>query len=97
MRKKHIPEALVTALLSQYKGTKTKVKVGKYFSEELEANVGVHQGSVLSTLLFAIVVDVATNEIKEGMIQEIFYTDDIVLIAESMAELLENLWLERCT
>ena len=27
---------------------------------------------------------------KEGMLQEIFYTDDIVLIAESMAELQEK-------
>ena len=37
------------------------------FSEEFEVNVGVHQGSVLSSLLFAIVVDVVTNEIKEVM------------------------------
>ena len=31
-----------------------------------EVNVGVHEGSVLSPLLFTIVVDVVTNEIKEG-------------------------------
>ena len=36
--------------------------------------------------LFAIVVDVVRNVIKEGMLQEILYTDDIVFIAESMAE-----------
>ena len=34
--------------------------------------------------------DVATNEIKEGLIQEILYADDIVLIASSMAELQVN-------
>ena len=34
----------------------------------------------------AIVVDVVTNKIKEGMLQEIMYADDIVLTAESMAE-----------
>ena len=90
MRKKGIPEALATAVMSLYKGARTKVKVGTHLSEEFEVNVGVDQGSVLSPMLFAIVVDVITNEIKEGMLQEILYTDDIVLIADSMAELQEK-------
>ena len=34
MRKKCIPEALVRAEMSLYKGARTKVKVGKYLSEE---------------------------------------------------------------
>ena len=66
------------------------MKVVSHFSEEFEMNVGVHQGSVLSPLLFAIVVDLVTNEIKEGMLQEILYVDDILLIMESMAELQEK-------
>ena len=70
----------------------TRVKVGTHFSEEFEVNVGVHQGSVLSPLLFAIVVDVVKNGTKEGMLQEILYVDDIVLIAESMAELQEKFY-----
>ena len=86
MRKKGIPEALVTAVMSLYKGARTKVKVVSHFSEEFEVNVGVHQGSVLSPLLFAIVVDVVANKIKDGTLQEILYADDIVLIAESKAE-----------
>ena len=35
-------------------------------------------------------VDVVTNEIIEGMLQEILFADDIVLIVESMAELQET-------
>ena len=66
--------------------------VGTHFSEEFEVNVGVHHGSVSSPLLFAIVVNVVTNEIKEGMLQEILHADDIVLIAESMAELQKNFY-----
>ena len=44
MRKKGIPETLATAVMSLYKGTRTKVKVGQHFSEEFEVCVGVHQG-----------------------------------------------------
>ena len=68
MRKKGIPEALVTAVMSLYKAARTKVKDGTHLSEEFEVYIGVHQGSHLSPLLFAIVVDVVTDKIKEGML-----------------------------
>ena len=68
MRKKCIPEALVRAVMSLYEGAMTKVKVGTHLSEEFEINAGVHQGSILSPLLFAIVIDVVINEIKEGVL-----------------------------
>ena len=78
--------------MSLYKGARPKAKTGTHLSEEFEVNVGVHEGSALSPLLFAIVMDVVMNVIKEGVLQEILYTDDIVLIAESMAELQENVY-----
>ena len=61
MNNKGIPKALVRAVMSLYKGAKTKVKVGTHLFEDFKVNVGVHQGSFLSQLLFAIVIDVATN------------------------------------
>ena len=84
---KGVPEALVRAVMSQYKRAWTKLKDGKHLSEEFEVTVGVHHGSALSPLLFAIVVDVVTDEIKEGLPQEILYADDLVLIAETVVEL----------
>ena len=72
MRKKSIPEALVRAEMSQHRGAKTNVKVGAHLSK-------VHQ------LLLAIVINV-TSEIKEGMLQEISYADEIVLIAKTITE-----------
>ena len=83
MRKNGIPEALDAALLSLCKGARTKVKVGAHYSEDSVVNSGVHQGLSLSPLLFAIVVDVATNNVKEGMLKKIFCAYEIVLIAEN--------------
>ena len=55
MRKKGLSEVMVRAVVSLYDGAKTRVTVGSAYSEEFEVKVGVHQGSVLSPLLFAIV------------------------------------------
>ena len=71
MRKKGIPESLVKEVIGLCKGSDTKVKVGTHFSEEFEVNIAVHHISVLSALLFAIAIDVVTNKIKEGMLQEV--------------------------
>ena len=76
----------IEAVISLCKGAEIKVKVETHLSEEFEANAGVHHGSVLSQLLLAIVIDVVTNKIKEGMLQEMLYADDVVLIAETMVE-----------
>ena len=54
MRKRGLPEAIVRAVMSLYEGARTRVRVGSELSEEFEVKVGVHQGSVLSPLVFAI-------------------------------------------
>ena len=48
---------------------KTKVKVGSEFSEKFDVAVGVYQGSVLSPLLFAIVVDVVRENVRKTSIK----------------------------
>ena len=54
MRKKGLSEVIVWAVMSVCDGANTRVRVGSAYSEEFEVKVGVHQGSVLSPLLFAI-------------------------------------------
>jgi len=51
----------------------------------------VHQGSVLSALLYAIVVDVVTGSARKSILNEILYADDLVLTAETMEDQSENL------
>ena len=51
MRKRGLPELIVRAVVSLYRGGKTKVRVGSELLEEFLVQVGVQQGSVLSPLL----------------------------------------------
>ena len=81
-RMKRLPEILEKAVMSLYEGSKTKVKVGSKFSEELSVAVGVYQESVFLPLLFAVVVNVVTENAKESLMKEILYADDLVLMSE---------------
>ena len=92
MRKRGIPEAMVRAAMSLYEGAKTRVRVGLELSEEFEVKVGVHQGSTLSPLLFAIVVDMITESVRNGLMGEMLYADDLVLTSETMEGLREKFW-----
>ena len=64
VRKKGLSVVMVRAIMSLYDDAKTKVRVGSAYSEEIEVKVGV-QGFVLLPLLFAIVVDVITENARE--------------------------------
>ena len=85
LKKKLVPERLVQAVMSMYKGAKTRFKVGDGHSEEFD--VGVHQGSVLSPFLFSIVLDVLSEDGRKGALYELLYADDLVLMTETMGEL----------
>ena len=56
------------------------------------ATPGVHQGSALSPLLFAIVVDVITENARKIVVNEFLYADDRVLMSETMKNLKEKFW-----
>ena len=66
LRKKGLNEVLVQAMMSLCEGLGTNVRVGSGLLKEFGVSVGVHQGSVLSPLIFAIVVGVVTKDAREG-------------------------------
>ena len=84
VRKRDIPEVMVRAVMSLYEGAMTRVRVGLELFEEFGVKVGVHQGSVLSPLVFVIVVEVVTENVRNGLMSEMLYADDLVLTSKMM-------------
>ena len=88
MRKLGIDEWLVRLVQSMYKDVRSRVRVGDGYSEVFGVGVGVHQGSVLSPLLFIIALEALSREFRTGCPWEMLYADDLMISAESMEELL---------
>ena len=63
MRKLRVDEWIVK-LEGMYKHVRSCVWVCQGLSDEFEVKFGVHQGSVLSPLLFIIVLDALSREIR---------------------------------
>ena len=87
LRIKGVNEWLVQAVMRMYDDASTRVRVVGSMSDAFPVKVGVHQGSVLSPLLFIIVMDAVCQAASEGLLMEILYADDLVLMAESVDEL----------
>ncbi|MBJ5486870.1 hypothetical protein JGG36_24070 [Salmonella enterica subsp. enterica serovar Meleagridis] len=80
-------EWIVRTVMAMYANARTAVRTACGDSESFDVKVGLHQGSVLSPLLFVIVMDVITKEVREGLPWEVLYADDLVLVAESEEKL----------
>ena len=55
------------------------MKVEGEDSKEFAVRVGIHQGSALSPFIFALVMDVVTEEVENALM----YADNLVLIYET--------------
>ena len=49
--------------------------------------VGLHQRSVLSPVLFTVVMDVVPSEARSGLPSELLYADDLVRMAPTIGQL----------
>ena len=66
-----------------YNNTRSRVRVNNTYSDEFGVKVGVHQGSVLSPLLFVIVLKTLSFEFRTGTPWELLYANDLVISAET--------------
>ena len=61
LRKLGVDEWIVCLVQGMYANARSHVYVGEGYSEEFEVKVGVHQGCVLSPLLFIIVLEALSH------------------------------------
>ena len=86
LRKKGVTEREVSPITEMYKNITTLMRIDGERSEEFEINVEVHYGSVLSLVLFAIVMDEITHDVREGGVKKLFNAYDLVLLGDSCEE-----------
>ena len=86
-----VDEWIVSVIRAMYKDAITKVRLNGRESKAFSAKKRVHQGSVLSPLLFIIVLEALSRVCREGLPMESLYADKLVLMAESKELLMEKL------
>ena len=77
LRKLGVEEWIVWLVQGMYANARSQVCVGEGFSQEFEVKVGVHQGSVLSPLLFIIALEALSHEFWAGVSWEELSADDL--------------------
>ena len=77
MRKMGVEEWIVHLVQAMYNNAHSRVRVGSEYTEEFEVGVGVHQGSLLSPLLFIIVLEGLSWDFRVGVPWELFFADNL--------------------
>ena len=96
LRSLGVEEWAVPVIKGMYTDVKSRVRVNGQYSKELGVGVGVHQGSVLSPLLFILVLEALSRQFRTGVPWELLYADDLAVMAESLEECIARLkvWKE---
>ena len=86
MRKSGIAETYVRLVQDMYKENETVVRREIGTTESFKVKVGLHQGSVLSLFLFAVIMDKLTGEVRREPPWSMLFADDIVICEETREE-----------
>jgi len=77
-----VPEAYISIIRDMYQQSTTRVMTTVGETEEIGIDVGLHQGSILSPLLFIIIMDIIGDNLDEKAPWTMFFMDDLVLSNE---------------
>ena len=82
LKRMNVPEWLVQAIKCTYDRSLSFVKINGQFSKQIETTTGVHQSSILSPLLFIIVMQAIREELgNDECTKEVLYADDLPIMA----------------
>ena len=88
MKKLGFEQWIVRLVQGMYANAQSRFRVGKGFSQDIEVKAQVHQGSVLSPLLFIIALEALSREFWACVPWEDLYADNLVIIAYSLEDVL---------
>ena len=69
-----------------YEGSETAVRCAVGSTESFEVKVGLHQGSALSSFLFAVTMDRLTDEVRREPPWTMLFAGDILICKETREE-----------
>ena len=72
---------------SMYDNAHLKVRITNCYSMSINVSLSVHEGSVLSPLLFIIVMEALSHEFRNRCPWELLHTNDLITVVESLDEL----------
>jgi hypothetical protein len=84
LRSVGVEEWAVHVIQEMYSNARSRLWINGQLSDEFGVDVGVHQGSVLSPLLFILVLEALSREFRGGVPWELLYADDLVVMADSL-------------
>lgn len=87
MREKKIPEKYIRLVQDMYEGARTQVRSCVGVTIWFPVKVGLHQGSALSPYLFALIMDILSEGVKDQAPWCMLFADDIVLCSTNGHEL----------
>ena len=86
MKKSGIVEKYVQLVQDMYEESKTVVRCAIGTTESFKVKVGLHQGSALIPFLFAVIMDMLTDEVRREPLWTMLFADDIVICEETREE-----------
>ena len=90
LEKHKVTTKYITLIKDMYKDATTFVRTCDGNTTDFPINIGLHQGSALSPYLFALVMDEVTRDIQGEIPWCMLFADDVVLVDESRAGLIES-------
>ena len=97
LMKKGVPINYIDIIKGIYDGVVANVRTCGGTTSDFSITIGLHQGSILSPFLFAIVIDNLTRAIQDEILWCMRFANDIVLVDETRAGVNAKLELWRQT